>query len=284
MTEKKSKSSGIQLIAQSLKWALLLFLSTFGVVILFGLILGFLETKSQTYLYGAFGWAGIVVTGIIGTPIHEMAHFLMCLPFGIKVYEVSLFRPFAGRQDGILGYVTYSREPGNLVQTIGTLFVGIAPMILGPLVLIILFRLLVPECYKQVKDDIGKSLSDDNITIKSVLKSSAITVKSLIVHLFHFTKKTAARNIVMLYFLLAISSHTTLSVADIVNALPGFIVIMTVYIILGFIAAASKQDIGKDILKSALTIAAFFMIALVFSIFATLISMGFFSIFGRFRI
>ena len=40
----------------TLKWTFLLFVSTIGVLIGFGLVLGYLEGLSNTYLYSA--WAG----------------------------------------------------------------------------------------------------------------------------------------------------------------------------------------------------------------------------------
>ena len=43
----------------------------------------------------------------------------------------ALFRPVAGRADGILGYVRYAYDPGSLWQRLGSFFVGIAPMVLG---------------------------------------------------------------------------------------------------------------------------------------------------------
>ena len=74
-----------------------------GVLVVCGLLLGFVEGKSTELLYRLFGWGGVLFTGVAGTPIHELGHYLMCRLFGVRVTEVALFRPVAGRADGVLG-------------------------------------------------------------------------------------------------------------------------------------------------------------------------------------
>ena len=85
------------------KRALGAFGATVGVLVVCGLLLGFVEGKSTELLYRLFGWGGVLFTGVAGTPIHELGHYLMCRLFGVRVTEVALFRPVAGRADGVLG-------------------------------------------------------------------------------------------------------------------------------------------------------------------------------------
>lgn len=262
----------------TLKWTFLLFVSTIGVLIGFGLVLGYLEGLSNTYLYSAMGWAGIVLTGIIGTPIHELSHYVMCLVFGFRVHEVKLFQPIEGMRTEVLGYVSFSRNPESLWQTFGTLFVGIAPMVLGPMVILLLFRLMLPQAYKEVKAEIGDSLDDENITLAAIFKMAGSSIKCLARHLFHFEKGSVLRNIIFLYLVMSISTHTTLSTADIKNSLPGLLVVLGIFLIMGFLTALSKVDICKSIMQIALLISAFFVIALLFSVIATILSYGIFCI------
>lgn len=253
----------------ALKWAILLFLSTVGVMVGFGLILGWLEGRSQSYLMGTFGWFGIIITGIIGTPLHELAHYVMCLVFGYHVVEVKLFRPIAAMSDGVLGYVSYYKDADNIWQTLGTFFVGTAPMILGPLVVLLLFRLMMPEAYKQASAEIGSSLEDENISILAIFKMSFSVMKAIVKQLFTFKKETFWINVLFMYLTLSITSHTTLSTADIQNSLPGMGLVFVLFLLVGLLTAVAKQNIGKDIMKIALMVSCFFMMALVFSLFGT---------------
>ena len=46
------------------------FLATVGVLAAFGLLIGLMEQRTQRLLLSAFGWMGVVVTGLVGTPVH----------------------------------------------------------------------------------------------------------------------------------------------------------------------------------------------------------------------
>lgn len=73
-----------------------------------------------------FGHKSIYLTGWIGTPIHEISHVLMCIIFGHKVEEVSLFKPEP--DSGVLGYVVHRYDPKSFYQSVGCLFIGMAPL------------------------------------------------------------------------------------------------------------------------------------------------------------
>lgn len=265
---------------ETLKITVFLFMSTIGVLTFFGLVLGALQTKSQQLMYQAFGWTGILLTGFIGTPIHEMSHFIMCKIFGFTVHEVALFRPIAGKADGVLGYVSYSRNPTNILQTFGTFFVGIAPMLIGTLILLILFRLLLPDAFKAIKTDVADSLKDENIKPTAIFKLLWSTIKNLGISLVKARGWGIVRYIVFIVLMFAISSHLTLSPADLAGALPGLLVILALFIIVSFIIALSKQDVAIDLVRTALTISAFFSISVLFSVIGLGISYVLFLIFG----
>ncbi|HGM4118402.1 TPA: hypothetical protein ACKPED_004853 [Pseudomonas aeruginosa] len=68
-------------------------------------------------------------TGIIGGPVHEMAHAIACLLFGLRIRKLALFAPDA--ITGQLGYVEFSYSPFSLRNSIGLLIQGIAPLLVG---------------------------------------------------------------------------------------------------------------------------------------------------------
>ena len=88
-----------------------------------------------------------MATGLIGTPIHELSHALMCLLFGHRIREMRLYR--FDRQSGVMGYVNHTYDRRNFYHIMGNYFIGIAPIFLGTLFLCLLMRLLVPDAYGQ---------------------------------------------------------------------------------------------------------------------------------------
>jgi hypothetical protein len=73
-----------------------------------------------------FGYQAILLTGWIGTPIHELSHAFFCVIFGHKIEKISLFSPEP--ETGVLGYVFHSYNPESLFQRVGCLFIGFAPL------------------------------------------------------------------------------------------------------------------------------------------------------------
>lgn len=111
-------------------------------------VAGFLIAALNRWLYRRFGNSGRIVclaTGIVGTPIHEGAHALMCLLFGHKITDIKFFQ--IGSADGTLGYVQHSYNPKNFYQKMGNLWIGTAPVFVGGAVIGLLQYLLLPEVY-----------------------------------------------------------------------------------------------------------------------------------------
>ncbi|MDE7161509.1 MAG: hypothetical protein K2N65_01975, partial [Anaeroplasmataceae bacterium] len=94
------------------------------------------------------------VTGLIGTPIHELSHAFFCLVFFHKITEIKLFQ--IDEETGILGYVNHSYSRRNIYQQIGNYFIGVAPIIGGTLFLYFLLSLLVPNVYQDMSSYLDK--------------------------------------------------------------------------------------------------------------------------------
>ena len=50
-----------------------------GMIILVGFILGFLRKHSIANFQKSFGWKAVAITAIIGVPIHEISHAIICV-------------------------------------------------------------------------------------------------------------------------------------------------------------------------------------------------------------
>ncbi|MCO7128147.1 hypothetical protein NIE88_20595 [Sporolactobacillus shoreicorticis] len=126
------------------------FISLIGALIIGGFILGFLERQANGRMIHVFGMKGIYYTAWLGTPIHELSHAVMCLIFRHRVTEIKLLQ--AVDSDGTMGYVRHAYNPNSLYQRIGNLFIGVAPLIGGSLVIAL--------CAKWVTDGASPALFD----------------------------------------------------------------------------------------------------------------------------
>lgn len=116
----------------------------------FATAIHFLETWIQHRLVSRFGWRSVLVTGWLGTPIHELSHAAMCLLFGHRIDELQLFDP--DLEDGRLGYVRHSYRRGNWFEEAGNLFIGVAPLLGGSLALVAVSLLFYPSAMTSVAE------------------------------------------------------------------------------------------------------------------------------------
>lgn len=254
--------------------------STLGILTLFGFVLEKMEAIVNTRLHASLGKGAVLFTAIIGTPLHETAHWLGCKIFGFKVHEVELLRPIKYRADGILGFVQYSYNQDSLWQKLGCFFVGIAPMIMGGIFILLFTWLLKPEIYIQIREKVDK-------VSYGVKKPSFISVcwagfSGFWKGLFSLKKWGWLRGIICLYVVMSISMHMTISPADIEGAKAGIWVVLALYGIFAIVTAM----IGKDCIipgaKTAAVLSAFFSIGLFADALLLVISL-LFAGFGDFK-
>ena len=236
------------------------FAATVGVLVVCGLILGLVENKATAFLTSVFGWGGIVATGLVGTPIHELGHFLLAKLFGFHVTDVALFRPIAGKADGVLGYVSYTYDKSSLWQQLGCFFVGIAPMILGVLAILLLLRLLTPEAFHGAKGRIERSHGTGER-----LRGAFTGFWSGIGRLRGWG---ILRGVICLYLVFSISTHMTLSLADLRGAAVGLVVVAALCILFGVVTELLRLDVVPTLQTTAVTLASFFSVGIVFAALA----------------
>ncbi len=230
---------------------------TVGLIALFGMLISLLR-KIFIGFSGSVGYYILLILGIVGTPVHELSHALMCLLFGHKVKEIKLFRP--GASDGTLGYVNHTYNPRNIYHQIGNFFIGTAPIILGSALILGLMYFMIPEAFATVTTELTgigslptNFLSPETYTAYFSLFSSVFTA---IFNPEHFEKWTF-----WLFLLLAvmISSHMELSFADIKGGAKGFFFIA---LILLFVDSA-LFFISPELLTSMTAVMTSFAVSVV---------------------
>lgn len=108
------------------------------------ILLSVLAAWQRRLLLRHFGWKSLLLTGWLGTPIHELSHAAAGLLFGHKISEMRLFKP--NPVTGQLGYVKHTYNPRNPYAAIlGNAMIPIAPLFGGALAILLLTLLLVPD-------------------------------------------------------------------------------------------------------------------------------------------
>ncbi|MBC7792163.1 MAG: hypothetical protein H7Z43_00515 [Clostridia bacterium] len=82
------------------------------------------------------GWNGVLVTGWLGVPLHEMAHLIFAKLFGHRIVGVAFFDP--DPSTGTLGYVRHAYTKRTPWQLVGNAIIGMAPLLFGGLALLAL--------------------------------------------------------------------------------------------------------------------------------------------------
>ena len=196
----------------------LILLYLIGSIVVVGLILGIFKNLICQYMQYALGFGGILITAWIGTPIHELGHALMCFVFHHKVRDVQLFNP--DRTTGVLGYVNHSYNPKSIYQKIGNFFIGIAPILSGTGVIMLLLAVLLPNECRDMMTAIKGFQWPNEISFASlgVIKDSIAQLFGIL-----FTQKNLKSVVfwIFMYLAVSISSHMALSKADLKGASSG---------------------------------------------------------------
>lgn len=211
------------------------------VVLTAGLICTFggVVAVCNKFFYSSLGSNSKVVcyiTGFIGTPIHELSHALMCIIFFHKITEIKLFQ--VNSDDGVLGYVNHSYNPKNPYHQVGNFFIGIAPVLVGFLLLTVIFYLLLPHKFEMCMQNIT------NINWTNGLRGLFGTLGNLFAILIDcFTTWQW-----WLFLLIGsfIALHMTLSKADWKGALSGIIFYLIIFAIIDIVIAVINMDIFND--------------------------------------
>ena len=236
---------------------------------LVGFILGFLRDHSMGNFQRSFGWKAVAITAVIGVPIHELSHAIFCALFGHKIKKVVLLQK--RDENGVLGYVSHAYNPNSVYQQAGNFFIGIAPIFGGISTIIALMYLMIPRTYNEF---INISLNNLNVTkisqgaLTGILNSYIDLIKTI----FSIKNFASPYFILFLFLAICISSHISLSSADIKGASRGLLMIFLVILVVN-VFGFSKFVMAESILKYNIILIGFLIVSLIFSSITYLISL-----------
>lgn len=241
---------------------------------IFGLCGAFISLANRCfYEYtGRFGNFVLRVTGLIGTPVHELSHAFMCLIFGHKIHEIKMYN--FKRKSKTLGYVAHSYVKRNFYQQMGNFFIGVSPIIAGGLVVTGLVRLLTPSVYKGVVACISSFSAPGGIGLLTELEKLTVEIPTVI---FGGGNVRSILWWVCMMLSLSVSVHMEISRSDIKGGLKGLAVIsvllLAVDIILGFLFPEALGVFTSAVVSFGLHFSAFLIIPMLFSAFLLVLSL-----------
>ena len=258
---------------------------TLGAVVICGLCVSLFRTLFVRMMGDGAGRGVVMGTSILGTPIHELGHALMCLIFGHRVDEMVLWQPSA--PDGRLGYVTHSYNPRNIYHIFGNLFIGIGPIFSGLGVLTLAFWLGFPETFSEYMAT-ASDMASEGENFFALLLEGLKMLPNMLSELIHGDESPLWGRIIALVVILAVAQHISLSIEDIKGSLTAIPLYLAIVLILSVVCGLLGED-AMDTVSGGLAcfsayLTSLFVIVLMSALLQLLIALpvwGIRMLFGR---
>ena len=167
------------------------------------------------------------ITAVVGTPVHELGHAVMCILFCHRITDICLWSPRA--RDGVYGYVEHSYNRKNIWAGIGNLFIGFGPLFSGLGVTVLMLWLCFPTQWAGYLGS-SQALAANEFTAREIVQN----VFSLMQSLPYAFRESWLRALAGLAVMLSISLHVSLSWADVkgsASAIPFYAAITALFAI-----------------------------------------------------
>ena len=258
---------------------------TLGATVVCGLCVALCRRMFLGMMGGGFGRGVVLATSLLGTPVHELGHALMCLLFGHKITDISLWQPSA--PDGRLGYVTHAYRRRNLYHILGNLFIGIGPIFSGLGVLALALGLGFPDTFTHYMTA-SSAMASEGAGFFTLFTEGLKMLPRIIEELIHGTEVPLWGRILALVVILAVSQHISLSPEDIkgsLTAIPLYLaIILLLTAVCGLIGTGAMTAVSGALSIFSAYLTALFVIVLVSALIQLLVALpiwGLRMLFGR---
>lgn len=224
-------------------------------------------------LLGRGGYQILMAASLIGTPVHELGHAMMCPLFGHRIVEMVLWQ--YGTDDGYLGYVRHSRDTDNLYQRLGDLFISVGPIFSGMAVLSLLLMIFFPNTWRSHISAVV-SLVEGDASVLAGIFSGLRMIPNMLAEL---TRGPAALGrILVVLVMLSVSLRISLSPQDIecaVHALPSYLTATLVLTVIVTVLGRSLSAAVVGALEAfSVFLMAMFSLVLAFSVVQILLALA----------
>ena len=241
---------------------------TLGVMVVCGLV-AWLARKVFMYFVGNSATAVFYASSVVGTPIHELGHALMCIPFGHRITDMKLLK-FPSRRSRTLGYVEHSYNNKNPWAVFGNLFISFGPIFSGLGVMILVLTLCFPSQWNAYLDS-SRALVESGAGIEETLSGTF----SLLFSLFERFRQDAVRSTVGILLILSVSQHITLSFADLRGCFTALLMYTGIVAVFGGVTMLFgwQEGIVDALIKINLPLLSLFCVAIAFSLVWVIIAL-----------
>ncbi len=248
---------------------------TLGAVFICGLAVSLCRSLFVSMMGRGFGRGVVLATSIVGTPVHELGHALMCLLFGHRITAMSLWQPNA--PDGNLGFVTHAYRRKNPYHVLGNLFIGIGPVFSSLAVMTLALWVAFPASFSDYTATAAHMAAQGEGGIPLFLEGL-----KMLPHIFReLTEEGRAiplwGQIIALLVILSVSQHVSLSPADIkgsATALPLYgILLLLLTLVCGLLGEGAMATVMAALSLFSAYMTALFVIVLVASLLQLLIAL-----------
>ena len=198
---------------------------TLGLLYACGLLIR-LCSRLFSRLVGRHAWVILDITSIVGTPVHELGHALMCFPFFHRITKIRLWKPHPS--DGLYGYVEHTYKKRNPWARLGNLFIGLGPLFSGLGVVVLALYLCFPALWQDYLTHTGELVYSGSVPIRELFSG----VFALFRGFPAAFRDNWVRSLAGLLVILSVCLHITLSWADVKNsltALPVYLVLLALF-------------------------------------------------------
>ena len=241
-------------------------LYTLGAIFVCGFVVWGCKTLFVRMMGGGFGSKIVIGTSIIGTPVHELGHAIMCLIFGHRITEIRLWQPRSA--DGTLGYVNHTYNSKNVYHVIGNLFIGIGPIFSGLLVLGLCLYFAFPASLASYTTNIT-GLLNTSATPFDMLGVGLCIIPNMVVEFTSDAFPIWGR-ILLVIVMLSVSLHINLSPADMkgsLSAIPLYMLLVLLVAGISILAGpAAMQGVIYAVQMYNAYLMALFTVVLVFAL------------------
>ena len=223
---------------------------TLGAVVVCGLCVSLLRGLFIRMVGDGAGRGAVMVTSILGTPVHELGHALMCLVFGHRITDMSLWQPTA--PDGRLGYVTHAYRPRNLYHILGNLFIGIGPIFSGLGVLTLALWLGFPSAFSAYMST-AADMAAHGEGFFALLLEGLKMLPRMLDELIHGSDVPLWGRLIALVIILAVAQHISLSPEDIkgsLTAIPLYLaIILVLTVVCGLLGSGAMDAVSGGLAR-----------------------------------